>query len=172
VDCGKLRCWYTNADSLMGKFEEFKLRVWQNFDIIGVVETWTYDNISDSEMNMDGYTMYRKDRKDTKGGGVVLYIRDTIISTSIDKEIHQDFQESTWCLVELEETSLIVGLCYRSPSSTSENNQRLLKEVEKAAKCKRSDHVVIMGDFNYPTIDYKNLVVDSGDETDAALFFY
>lgn len=28
-----------------------------------------------------------------------------------------------------------------------------------------------MGDFNYPDIDYKNLTVESGDESDAAVFF-
>lgn len=155
----------------MGKFEEFKQRAWRSFDIIGVVETWTCEDVMDSEMNLDGYTMYRKDRKGTKGGGVVLYIRDTIIATDIEKEIEEDFQESTWCKVELQNTSLIVGVCYRSPKSTPENNQKLLKEVEKAAKCRRSDHVVIMGDFNYPAIDYKNFVVESGEDSDAALFF-
>ena len=45
------------------------------YDIVGHSETWANDNISDSELNIPGYSLYRKDRNNkfkSKGGGVAL----------------------------------------------------------------------------------------------------
>ena len=47
------------------------------YDIVGISETWANDNISDSELNIPGYSLYRKDRNNkfkSNGGGVALYI--------------------------------------------------------------------------------------------------
>ena len=49
--------------------------------------------------------------------------------------------------------SLVVGVIYRSPSSSLENDSnmlRLLAEVQKLAK----SHLLITGDFNFPLIDW------------------
>ena len=46
-----------------------------------------------------------------------------------------------------------VGVIYRSPSSSPENNSNMLKllaEVQKLAK----SHLLITGDFNFPLIDW------------------
>ena len=32
------------------------------YDIVSLSETWANDNISDSELNIPGYCLYRKDR--------------------------------------------------------------------------------------------------------------
>ena len=50
-------------------------------DIIAVSETWASDELSDAELAIDGFVLFRKDRKThrfSKGGGVVIYIRDTL----------------------------------------------------------------------------------------------
>jgi len=44
----QLRCFYTNADRILGKFEEFKRRI-VDCHIVGVVETWLNEDISDAE---------------------------------------------------------------------------------------------------------------------------
>ena len=49
--------------------------------------------------------------------------------------------------------TLIVGVIYRSPSSSPENNSNVLKllaEIQKLAK----SHLLITGDFNFPRIDW------------------
>ena len=52
--------------------------------VIGIVETWLHDGISDSEISLPGFTSYRKDRssvKSGKGGGVLLYVHNSSSST-------------------------------------------------------------------------------------------
>ena len=45
-----------------------------NPDIIGVTEIWTDDKISDTEIQIDGFVLFRQYRVVSKGGGVLLYI--------------------------------------------------------------------------------------------------
>ena len=48
--------------------------------------------------------------------------------------------------------SLVLGLVYRSPNSTSENNEDLNRTLKHIVD-KKPTHVAIIGDFNYPEID-------------------
>jgi hypothetical protein len=54
-----------------------------SFSVIGVAETWLHDNVTDAEISIDGFKLYRKDRsrvKPGKAGGIVLYINKEIVS--------------------------------------------------------------------------------------------
>ena len=82
-----------------------------------------------------------------------------------------EFQESLWCNVELDHQRLLVGLCYRNPTSTTINDGKLLHLLEKAVLQAKSHNVVIMGDFNYPEIDYNVGTVASGACDSSNLFF-
>ena len=42
--------------------------------IIGITESWARPDISDAELGMAGYVMFRKDRLGRRGGGVILYL--------------------------------------------------------------------------------------------------
>ena len=48
---------------------------------------------------------------------------------------------------------LLVGVIYRSPSSTDEDNRKLLSVISEAVNMKTS-HLLIFGDFNYPGINW------------------
>ena len=75
----KLKCFYVNARSIINKREELELYILnEKPDIIGITETWAVENIGNSELNVEGYTMLRRDRiidVKLKGGGVLLYIK-------------------------------------------------------------------------------------------------
>ena len=40
-------------------------------------------DITDSELGLEGYAVFRKDRMGRRGGGVLLYIQNTIILNGI-----------------------------------------------------------------------------------------
>ena len=61
------------CDSFVGK-EEMYARVY----IIGITESWANNDITDAEFGLRGYVMLRKDRIGRRGGGVLLYIKETI----------------------------------------------------------------------------------------------
>lgn len=146
-----------------------------NFDIAAITESWAKEDINDSELKIDGYTMYRKDRlvsTGTTGGGVLLYVKESLQSCILQGLTNDEFQDSVWCKIKLEDHSVVVGVCYRSTSSTKENNDSLLKLLDKAASQNSTSHLLIYGDFNYPEINYEGFVVKGSIDTDAYRFFH
>ena len=55
-----------------------------------------------------------------------------------------------------------IGVVYRSPNSSDENNERLISLINEM--CETNDQVIITGDFNYPSIDWELLTCDSSSE--------
>ena len=168
----QLKCFYTNANSLVHKIDELKqLVTLHEYDIISVTETWATVDIKDAELSIDGYSMYRMDRKVTGGGGVVLYIKENLRSNIDNKIMSEQFEDSVWCSVKTNEKTLLIGVCYRSPQSSKENNMKLLSVMDKAVTQSGYYRILIMGDFNFKDIDYNNYSVNAGDSSEAFKFF-
>ena len=169
------KCFYTNANNLVARIDELRARVLMNeFHIVAVTETWSNEDIDDAELNIKGYTLYRRDRRShiySKGGGVIIYVKDSLTSVPLTHLTNSEFNESVWCHVQQDDFSLIIGCCYRSTSSTADNNDELLKLLDRATQYSARAHILIMGDFNYPDIDYNNWKVDSNTEKDSSRFF-
>ena len=67
-----------NINSLLKHIDELRvLLADSSIDILAINESKIDDSIPDNEINIVGYIMVRNDRN-RYGGGVVLYIRDTI----------------------------------------------------------------------------------------------
>jgi len=79
-------------------------------DITAISESWTNDSISDIELNLTGYTLFRKDRGlDIKGGGVLLYVKDCLNASEV--KFKSDFPEQVWCKVKCNgNTELFIGV--------------------------------------------------------------
>ena len=75
--------------------------------IIGITESWANNDITDAELGLEGYVMFRKDRMGRRGGGVLLYIKETIPAY----EVH--LQEEADC----KEALIMVQLSYRTYNS-------------------------------------------------------
>ena len=98
--------------------------------MIGIAETWATELINDAELSMEGYNMFRKDRG-TRGGGLVLYIKHNIKARVNEELSNSEFAESLWCDIEVDHQRALIGMCYRSPTSTIENDDKLLSVMEK-----------------------------------------
>ena len=62
------------------------------------------------------------------------------------------FEESCWCEIPLKDSDrLYVGGIYRSPNSNDENNKKLNEALSSLSS---KNHVLIMGDFNHPEINW------------------
>lgn len=145
-----------NARSIVNKIDELELLVEQyKPDIIGITETWLNDQITDSEISLEGYTIFRKDRKSSeksRGGGVMFYIKNNLIAV-LNSELNlSKFAEGIWVDINSRKESTLIGLCYRAPDSSDENDQELVKIINSAS---RNKFCLIMGDFNLPDLDWK-----------------
>ena len=97
---------------------------------------------------------FRKDRErevEQKGGGVLLYIRENLVAMEL-LEWRRKECEAVWVEVKGENgTAVCIGVCYRSPTASAQENERLLEVINNVAKSKV---LLLVGDFNYPMIDW------------------
>jgi len=72
----QLKCIYTNAHSMGNKQEEVEATVQQDsYDLVAITEAW-WDDSDDWSAAIDGYKLFRRDRRGKRGGGVALYVTD------------------------------------------------------------------------------------------------
>ncbi|XP_070560220.1 uncharacterized protein [Ptychodera flava] len=152
---------------MLNKKEELKVLLEdKNYDIVAITESWTHQEIINDELCIPGYHRpIRQDRTDTqhgRGGGVLLYIREEY-TVSEDSSL-QEFQytNSVWCEITTAQNvpKLLFGVVYRSPNSSADNNKKLNDLIVKAAL----KDVIIVGDFNFPGIDWPTQLSDKHGE--------
>ena len=134
--------------------------------IISITETWGKEWIPDGIFTLQGYTMYRSDRKEKRGGGTILYIKENIDQRACRPLNEPGFESSAWCwIVEKSGKKILVGSVYRSPNSTKTNNRLLLDKIIQAYEIAGDNRLLILGDLNVPDIDWieKDLFIDAKD---------
>ena len=106
---------------------------------------------------IQGYNIFHKDRVGRKGGGVVLYARDTL-QCFINKSVKTNNNtESIWIDIKEGRENFLVGLIYRPPNSTNDNTSLLVQEINRACKQRQ---ICILGDFNFRNINWENITGD------------
>ena len=69
--------------------------------------------------------------------------------------INKEFKENLFVEIRLNNSDLLlVGIIYRSDSGSTENNDLLLETLGKI-DAKKYSHALVMGDFNFPNINWK-----------------
>ena len=58
------------------------------------------------------------------GGGVILYVKESIQAYEIKLEREADCDEAVWCKIVSGNSKLTIGLVYRSPNINEEDNSR------------------------------------------------
>ena len=115
-----LKCMTLNAQSLRYKMEECRKNGKDYItSIISVTESWGQEEIGDEIFNIDGYNMYRDDRKGRIGSGTLLYIKKCLgqrrcwpMTRFSNRE---DYDSSVWCWVTpCRGTKILVGCCFMS----------------------------------------------------------
>ena len=124
-----------------------------------------FDKSVASKLDLYDYEKYLPDKSGDRG--VMLYIHKSLTAFKVDILSDSDFSESVWCEISLRGTDkLLVGCIYRSPSSSKDNNKKLNDLVSKTRYLKYS-HYLIMGNFNYPEIDWLKNEVMGNRQSDA-----
>ena len=119
-------------------------------DIIGVTESWANSDILNSELALDGYDLFRKDRPvDRSGGGVLLYVKNNLHAVEVLPFC--SFPEQVWCsFSDTSNTKCYIGVCYRTPSFDiyGSHNHDLIRDILNDLNTSKR-HFMLMGDFNY-----------------------
>ena len=68
-----------NSRSIVTKKNELNIMVEDIIpNIIGIAKSWANKDISDAELGLTGYVMFRRGRIGRRGGGVILCIKEII----------------------------------------------------------------------------------------------
>ena len=93
-----LKCVSLNSRNIMNKKSELNIIV-HDIDphILGITESWANKDITDAELGLEGYVMFRKDSMGRRGGGVLVYVKYTIPAYEIQLREEADCEEAIWC---------------------------------------------------------------------------
>ena len=118
-----------NARSIINKKTELNIMIdGIKPHIIGISESWANNDITNAELGLEDYVMFRKDRIGRMGEGVLLYIKDTIPAYEVQLQDEADCNDA-----------IMVQLNYRTYNSyhwssitLSQHNQT---EQRKKSQC-------------------------------------
>ena len=121
--------------------------------IIGINQSWANNDITYAELGLEGYVMFRKDRMGVRGGEVLLYIKETISAYEVQLQEESDCNEAIWCKLDTGHTTVTIGVVYRCPNITKQNNEKIHNDISEVSK----GDCIIMGDFNQGNIKWDTL---------------
>ena len=87
-----------------------------HFHVIGVTESWLNTENRDfiGEYILPGFTIFNCERPNKTGGGVILYIRNTLNPISVKTETVNNV-DAVYVEIKNKSNKVIIGLIYRSP---------------------------------------------------------
>ena len=147
---------------------------------MGISETWLKSH-KDAELNVDGYQLYRADRKRKRGGqrgrlsgGVAMYVNEDIANT-IETSI--TFSNGVIELIGLYSASenLFIATIYRQPDDRTGGHRSTAEEFKAAIEKLSSSiaelpeptpNIIIGGDFNLPHAVWPECSSSSGSSSD------
>ena len=149
----EIKCVCLNARSIINKKNELNIMVDDiKPHIIGITESWANNDITYVELGREGYVMFRKDRLGRRGG-VLLYIKETIPAYEVQLQEEADCNEAIWCKLVTGHTTVTIGVVYRCPNITKQNNEKIHNAISEVSK----GDCIIMGDFNHGNIKWNTL---------------
>ena len=137
-------CGHLNVRSLRPKLHEVHMIIEEGrYDIFALSETWLEPEILDEDVALDGYNVYRRDRRG-RGGGVCWYVRSGIRCEMIEMV---STIEQLWIRILLKGISISCGVIYRPPNNCPREFLSNMEDSFSQATL-LSDEVLCVGDIN------------------------
>ena len=154
-----IRSLYPSFDEVRSKFNEF--------DIIGVCETWLNSTYDDNLIHINNYTLFRLDRgkglPNKRGGGLVVYVGSKFQGHAkqlddickITKKLEQ-----LWIILEKPNVRKTAVCIYRPPSGDLQHAiSELSISIDYIQSCFDAE-TIIMGDMNVNYRDRHSVTFD------------
>ena len=128
---------------------------------IALVETWLKSHISDAQLNINDYNIFRSDRCLSKNGGVLLYIHNSIIIDCFSC-YDDDFCSAVVCLSTT--SNCVIACLYRPPGCSKESFSNTLNFISEFINSNNNLNKLqcfLFGDFNFPQLCWKNSQITS-----------
>lgn len=137
-----------NIQHLLNKHDEIKALLCNKHapNIFGICETFLTDDTLNEQIAIHNYAFERKDRKDKKGGGLLIYIQSNLRYVR-RYDIETTNIETIWLEIFYESnSSFLVNFTYRPPNSIQSWIDSYEEQLD-IADCVNKD-IYLLGDFN------------------------
>ncbi len=141
-----------------------------DFDIIGIGETWLSDKVLESDLTLAGYHVPFFKHRGARGGGVMLYIKEHIGAIH-RTDLERPETEILWVEVILQSKKVMVGIGYRPPGMTSLEIDSFLEALNDQFDNVQNEHpdsIILLGDFNDRCVHWE----DRHSSSEMGLKFY
>ena len=165
-----VKIMYTNIDGVVTK----KLEV-QDYvnsrkpDLVCLTETKLQEIIEMKTLNFKGYNIWRKDRRDKFGGGVLVMAKDNLKVEEVEYGKNKAEAISVRIKLQNGETQKVI-VAYVPPKTTAwrqEEYSDLLDDTIDSLEgmMKNNKKVILVGDFNCGNIDWENLEAQGNENS-------
>lgn len=116
-----------------------------HLEILAITETHLDSKISNQQLEVENYKIFRRDREGKQGGGCLIYVMNHICAIRL-RSLEATEIEQIWLRISSDSNKgFTLGVVYRPPDSTTffENFDRNLEKVWLKYK-----EIVMVGDFN------------------------
>lgn len=119
------------------------------------METWLSP---EEDFPITGYSIMRDDRLNSKGGGVLIMVKECIIFSSLAFQKHEDIEVCS-IQINMKYEKICISLFYCPPWIS----ESVIDYIEQYFIFLRSHNgqILILGDFNLPKIDWETLTSSS-----------
>ena len=149
----QLRILCINFQSLWDKKEQLdEALLEEDIDIVIGSETHLDPCHKSSELLPPTYKCYRRDRKDTKGG-VIIIVKKELITEEVKKS---DSCELISIKIQTHKQPIIITSCYRPPMSPLTETSNICNEIKTLTASFKNNPHWFGGDTNLPDIDWEN----------------
>ena len=129
-----------------------------NWDLVCISETHLLTQINSSFVNVSGYSLFRHDVQGSVAKhGVCCYVKSDILVGDVSTPVPGILT------LHLQSFDVFVVIVYRAPSNSSDDNTSIANFVANFGIGKE---VIILGDFNLPSIDWTENVISAKTPTD------
>ena len=147
----------TNVGELDNKLDEMReVSVQNNAKVICVTETWLTMQVPDHIIAMPDYNVFRKDRAHAVGGGVCMYIHESIPRKQL-KDCIEEQVEALWMLLRPQKlprniTCIIAVVVYHTTTNREPENltlkDHIQRDLDNLMRKYPNALIVITGNFN------------------------
>ena len=147
-----LKFIHQNVQSLGDKIDQLRLLLQElhsGIQIITLSETWIKPDRNDSEYELPGYRLFRKDRKGNHGG-VAVFVHDALVATRRD-DLELDTVEGMWLEIAVPKSrSFLVGNFYRPDRTSSYYDKDFMVKLNGILDTASAEgkEMLLFGDFN------------------------
>lgn len=115
-------------------------------DVLCICETFLSEQFCDSELKIDNYDMYRRDRQ-SNGGGQVIYVKQSIHCVRRHDIESVDIETMILEIRLNKQKSFILGYVYRPPSANNDWFDCIDVLLDRISA--EDKELILLGDFNF-----------------------